>query len=353
MQGESLQKQAEAAVAAARDAPLSPHLLSAEAAAQATAVALLRESLEAYSHVRCDGPGTALREDAAANSGHVLAAWAALEPDPAAAGALLVRACDAYEAAVAVADPGSAADMDTARAWADCTVRQAELCAVSNPRHAAALYDRALTAYAAAAAGVGEGAGEDVSGLLHDWGCGLHSQATHLGGPAATTLLADAAGRLRAAAAAAPGDAAPLNALGDVLQAAGEAQAGQAAELYRQALEEGYQRALRFSRGDADALVGCAEARLALARLAAASGDGASARALAAESADSYAAALGHTAALGTVAERLDVLYNAACACAAAGRLEAGRQALQQAMACGGTTEAEALADADLVALRV
>jgi hypothetical protein len=265
----------------------------------------------------------------AAASGNVLCAWGELlsASSPAECAALLARACAAYEAAAAAAPAEDAADVELLRSWADCLVRRAELAAdAGDAPSSGALYERALGAYGAACGAADSTQGDDVAGLLYNWGCGLHSLAEHLPGAAgATAHLELAAAKLRAAAEFGAGDADPLNALGDVLQAAAEAAtaAGQppqaACGLLARALEEGYLKALRLSRGNADAQVGVAECRLALARAAAAAGDGAAAASAASAAADAYAAALGQPAALGTAAERLDVQYNFACAASLCG----------------------------------
>ena len=174
---------------AARSAPLSPGLLAAEAAAAASSAALCAQSLEAYALVRAED-GTP-REDAVVNrcaraaprfahalatsvltrpaacslhaSGNVLAAWAELAP-PGECAPLLARACAAYEAAAAAADPEAPADVELLRSWADCLVRRAELAAGAGDAAAAgALYDRAHGAYAAACGGADSTQGDDVA----------------------------------------------------------------------------------------------------------------------------------------------------------------------------------------------
>jgi hypothetical protein len=116
-----------------------------------------------------------------------------------------------------------------------------------------------------------------------------------------------------------------LSTAGDVLHshaellAAGGGGADAAAPLLQRALDEGYLRALRLSRGDTDAQCGVAEVKLSLARLAAAAGDAATATHLAGEAADAYAAALTKPEQLGSVADRAEVAYNFACAAANCG----------------------------------
>lgn len=198
-----------------------------------------------------------------------------------------------------------------------------------------------------------------TQGLLHNWGCGLQSRAEALppaDAAAALAALEAAAGKLRSASEFAPEDAAPLNALGDVLQAAAErcaaaGDAGRARALYEQAAEHGYMRALRFDRGNADAQVGVGEVSLALCRGAAAAGDAAGAAEHAARALGAYRAALQKPAELGSVAERMEVAYNAACAAAQAGAAEEALGLLRAVVAAGGATAQECCEDADLAPL--
>lgn len=114
--------------------------------------------------------------------------------------------------------------------------------------------------------------------------------------------------------------------------AAAEGAGEEASALLRRALEEGYLRALRLSRGDTDAQCGVAEVKLAMARAAAAAADAPAAARLAAEAADAYAAALAKPEQLGSVADRAEVHYNFACAAANCGEPPACLRA--RAMRC-------------------
>lgn len=200
-----------------------------------------------------------------------------------------------------------------------------------------------------------------AQGLLHNWGCGLQARAEALppADPAAhLAALEAAAARLRSAAEFAPEDAAPLNALGDVLQAAAErcaaaGDSGRARALLEQAADQGYLRALRFDRGNADAQVGVGEVSLALSRVAAAAGDAAGAAELAGRALGAYRAALQKPEELGSVAERLEVAYNCACAGAQAGGGAAGEAValLGAVVAAGGATVQECYEDPDLAPL--
>jgi hypothetical protein len=234
---------------------------------------------------------------------------------------------------------------------ADALVQQGELAqAAGDAALAQSAFASALAAYEQSCGLSDSEAGDDLPSLLHNWGVGLHAVAksAQVGlafGPADSArmqhmrsipvtrntapqnapapnpsrqdpaarraLLEQAAARLRHALQFSRGDAAPANALGDVLMdaaellaggllspssaaaapasassapASGQQQGGQqgdqqqvevgpeqlqaAAAAARAAADEGYQGALTISRHNADALVGLAEANVALGRLA-------------------------------------------------------------------------------------
>ena len=304
----------------------------------------------------------------------MLCFWAELAAQPSDAERLLSRACDAYAASAAAApDQDSPADAELLSHAADALIRRGELAAArgGGAEQAGALFRAALDGYAAAAAASDAACGDDLPGLLHNWGCGLHAAAGAAaaaraplpGLPPAEELLSAAISKLSASSAMGAGDSAPLNALGDVLQAAAELAASSGAPhetsqaLLQRALDEGFLPALRLRRDDADALAGVGECRLALSRAAAAAGDAPSASQHAAASADAYERALrtGDVSHLGSVAERCEVQYNFACACVLSrdpARRAVAVAALEQLAAAGATSEGEIRSDADLAALR-
>ncbi|GFR51857.1 hypothetical protein Agub_g14327 [Astrephomene gubernaculifera] len=191
----------------------------------------------------------------------------------------------AITAAAAAAGPAAAAAPSPAE-W--CAAREAE---------AGGEFSGALAAYEAACALSDSEQGDDLPGLLCNWGAGLLSMAGCLQDPAARLpLLEAAASRLNHAASFDRGDPQPLCSLGDVRAAAGEAAEALATaathgsspseammtdgdsgttasttpgssaavqhwrrvaeEHLRAALEEGYGAALRLRRDEAEALVG-------------------------------------------------------------------------------------------------
>ena len=98
--------------------------------------------------------------------------------------------------------------------------------------------------------------------------------------------------------------------------------------------------------------MGVGEVALAQARLSAAAGNDAAATAAAARSWQAYCGALTRPAELGSVAERLEVQYNCACAGARCGKEAEAVKLLQEVISAGGATLAEVATDADLAGLR-
>ena len=244
-------------------------------------------------------------------------------------------------------------------------------------------------------------AGDDLGGLVYDWGCqrvqfaqraadravklcavGDNGNARTLA-ELALDLFSDAEARLRRAAEFSPGDAACLNAAGEAMQARAEllkkcppardAEAERfektfspldlaSAPLLR-ALDEtggGFSSALRVDRRNLDATIGAAECRCELGRLRERfEGDAVGARAHFREAWATYRRALatmeemgggtgGGGADPGGVGERLGVVYEAACCAALAGETEDATRMLESVFSCGGCTRAQVEADEDL-----
>ena len=240
-------------------------------------------------------------------------------------------------------------------------------------------------------------AGDDLGGLVYDWGCqrvqfaqraadravklcaaGDNGNARTLA-ELALDLFSDAEARLRRAAEFSPGDAACLNAAGEAMQARAEllkkcppardAEAERfektvspldlaSAPLLR-ALDEtgggGFASALRVDRRNLDATIGAAECRCELGRLRERfEGDAVGARAHFREAWATYRRALATMEEMsggtdpGGVGERLGVVYEAACCAALAGETEDATRMLESVFSCGGCTRAQVEADEDL-----
>ncbi|EFJ48167.1 hypothetical protein VOLCADRAFT_91252 [Volvox carteri f. nagariensis] len=246
-------------------------------------------------------------------------------------------------------------------------------------------FSAAISSYEAACSMSDSTQGDDLPGLLCNWGAGLRSLATCLQDPAARLpLLEQAAARLAQAASFDRGDPAPLRSLGDTLAAAGEAAEALATSSddaaavrhwydvatahLQAALERGYAAALALRRDDPEALVCSGEVHLALARLARKSSKEAAAAAAvsAGGNSDADAAVQRHAAAaaaalqsavvrperLGGWRQRCDVRYNLACALALAGRHQEAHQLLTALLSCGAVRPSELVRDVDLEAVR-
>ena len=142
---------------------------------------------------------------------------------------------------------------------------------------AAAAFSTAFDTYARACALSSSDQGDDLPGLLVNWGGALHEAAGAMG---RADLLDAAASRLREAAAFGRGDPTPLCALGDVLVDAASSAATSAgglpgadpasAALLAEAADDGYCAALALDRRAADAHAGLADVRLTQCRATAA-----------------------------------------------------------------------------------
>ncbi|BBM99047.1 hypothetical protein MPTK1_1g18270 [Marchantia polymorpha subsp. ruderalis] len=150
----------------------------------AEAAEMCRESAEAFESV-CTLKGQ-LEQEALVNSGVALSDWSelALELPESNGGGLtlakdiLLRAFERYSAALL----STPVDVELLVNYADCCVRRAEL-EVDHPSSDVQwnaikeLYELGLGAYASACANADARIGDDLAGLLHNWGSGLFSFA--------------------------------------------------------------------------------------------------------------------------------------------------------------------------------
>ena len=202
--------------------------------------------------------------------------------------------------------------------------------------------------------------GDDLSGLLYDWGCSLTSYASFLAqsldASEDAVRIADAAvEKLRAAGQFAIGDVGALNALGDAYQTKAEIlsrfdDAAPAVDNLRLAICEAYDVALKLNSTELNSTIGRGEAHMALAALFRRSGDHARADEASDTAWKAYdkALKLGDKNDPGTCEERFEVVYNAACAANRAGQRDAARHLLSQLLLCDGTTQEAIDNDPDL-----
>ena len=428
--GEALSHAAAAGLCAARRAPLSPELVAAEADAVRRAGELYREAATVFESIchpsaGAEGAGQVEMAEATTAAANALAAWGELLTPPSAARAVLARAAAAYEAAVhlerrAEESPGggdagggggggaaslngtlpSSEDLLPAL-WnlADARVKCAECAGDAGDRDAARrAFDAAFETFNEACGRADSQAGDDLGGLLYDWGCGLVAAAGNLtemvkegdasraeeAFHAARADLDAADEKLRHAAEFSPGAAEPLNALGEALQqrtellraranrlsfASAEAVVAAAAEvdapLTRALAPDGgaFGGALRVDAANRDAMVGVAEvhsergrvARWAAERLPPGRERDASLDAAAQHFRRGWdafrrvlAAAANDAGDPGSTADRLGVVYNAACGAHLAGCSQDAAALLRQVISCGGATVQGVADDEDL-----
>ncbi|KAK9813059.1 hypothetical protein WJX72_008231 [[Myrmecia] bisecta] len=302
--GESLQNWAEAVVvscATLPDAQLSP---AVEAEGHQTAGSLFQQAVSAYEQVHtADGHA---RADAAVNSGNALSSAAELASGQPALG-LLAAGIQAYECALRLEE-----DAMTWSNLADALVAKAERLFDAGQHQAAQdAYGRAMEAYSKSCSMSSSDQGDDLPGLLHNWGVGFFSIASHTqDGAIRSYALEESARRLKAAIDFDRADVAPLNALGDVRMAQAEAasSSGEAVPLLQAALHEGYSAALQINARQTDALVGVAEVHAHWGKLLREGGALDDARQHFQQSAHAYTAALANSTALGGFRDRCDDL---------------------------------------------
>lgn len=338
-----------------------------EAQAHVKACALFRKAVEAYQTAGLDPESSsngAFRADAAVNCANTLSSWAELVADKNQGVGLLERAIALYRAALS-SEPdaltwGNLADAEVAAAvalaGADAEQSTSSLgCRVSWPQ----LASSARESYLKACELSSSEQGDDLPGLLSNWGTGLTALADLVPEtPGRRALLEEASQRLREAASFDRGDPAPLSTLGDALASAAELANTpvEAVSLLDAAIRDGYAAALALDNRSGEAVAGLADAHLALARILKSLPEGIPGRNAASElqaAAEGYTAALSRPEVLGGWRQRADVRYNFACCLTLGGDLE-GAAATLQALLREGAIDKDTIAkDADLAGVPV
>ncbi|GAQ87174.1 Hypothetical protein KFL_003360060 [Klebsormidium nitens] len=308
--------------------------------------------------------------EATVNSGNALAEWAdALAEIPKENGGgaqrastLLERAEGRYSAALELQKD----DIETLTNFGDCLVRHAEMLCGPFPHssrpaewdQAGPLFERAMQAYAAGCSVADVRLGDDLAGLLLNWGAGLFSAAQRCPETtAALALFAQAEEKLRHGADFSRTDVAPRVTLGDTLSGHGErAHAGghvaEAYSLLTCAVDEGYGAALRIDRNNVDAKLGVADVFLLAGKLKHKDGDAQASHENFERSTAAYREALGGQPAGLGFAEWCDAMYNYACAAALAGHEDEVRGALTKLQGLRRLRADELAADDDLASCR-
>ncbi|CAM6097465.1 unnamed protein product [Calypogeia fissa] len=358
---------------------MKPRALQIQLQASLDAATLSRQSHEMFERV-CSREGRGeLKEEAAVNSGNALCQCAelALEiPSEMGGGAAIAtelyrQAFDRYSAALTA----SADDVELLTNVGDCCIQRAELAASSSELNSSGLpsgwdlakeyYERALGAYALACANADARIGDDLAGLLQNWGVGLFSVAQRSPDPEeAMKFVRTAQEKLRSAMKFRPTDSSLCLALGEGLLGVADHFANnphlqqQVLEYLKVAVEDGFGEVLKIDSRNVSALLGLGDAHLAAAKLLASSGGETNARKHLEESVKSYALAVrllkedsGGEVNL-KFDEQCDVLYNLACAAALAGSEPEVHGALVQLARVDALVVNDVLEDRDLVSIR-
>jgi tetratricopeptide (TPR) repeat protein len=223
-------------------------------------------------------------------------------------------------------------------------------------------FNKARAAYAKACELSSTDQGDDLPGLLLNWGAGVLTAAEHAETvEEALPLLDEAITRLRESISFDRGDPMPHNALGEALVAKAEwlsksetpaFNLSAALDAVKEAMEEGYNGALRINANQSDAIVGIAEAQTQQAKIAQAAGNAEMAAASWTAAIAAYMKALATPEALGNLSERCNIRYNFACCLVKCGRLPEAVHLLSQLMAAGVVSKADVAQDPDLEPIR-
>jgi tetratricopeptide (TPR) repeat protein len=282
--------------------------------------------------------------------------------------ALLVQAVELYDSvATSIENDSGERDHVMPALWncADARLKVAEHQAENGDVHSASTsYQELLLLYERACGFCDSTRGDDLCGLLYDWGCSLTSYASFISqslnaSEDAVRVVDAAIEKLRAASQFTVGDVGPLNALGDAYQAKADIlqRRPDATNAVREnlclAITEAYDVALKTNGGDLNAMLGHAEVNMTLAAMFRKGGaDVDAVRAYkTAWKAYEKALTLSEKHQPGSCEERFEVLYNSACAANRAGEQDAAQNLISLLLLCDGTTRDAIAADPDLAGL--
>jgi tetratricopeptide (TPR) repeat protein len=309
----------------------------------------------------------AMRVDAAVNCANALSSWVkalnetATESDSnpiSQSNTMMQLAEECCNQAIARED-----DATTFSNLGDILIQHGELlCKAGSVSEGFSKFTKAREAYAKACELSSSEQGDDLPGLLLNWGAGVLTAAEHAETvEEALPLLDEAITRLRESITFDRGDPMPHNALGEALVAKAEWLSKADTPIYdltaahtavQQALEEGYNGALRINATQTDAIVGVAEAQTQQAKIAHAAGNAALASMSWTAATAAYMKALATPEALGNLSERCNIRYNFACCLVKCGRLPEAVHLVSQLMAAGLVSAADVAQDPDLEPIR-
>ncbi len=254
-------------------------------------------------------------------------------------------------------------DASTYSNLGDILIQHGELlCKAGGTAEGFAKFTKARESYSKACELSSTDQGDDLPGLLLNWGAGVLTAAEYAESmEEAIPLLDEAIARLKESISFDRGDPMPHNALGEALVAKSEWLAKPDSPIFdlakahaavQEALTEGYNGALHINSGHTDAIVGVAEAQTQQAKIAQAAGNAEIAAAAWTAATAAYMKALATPEALGNLSERCNIRYNFACCLVKCGRLPEAVHLLGQLMAAGLVSAADVAQDPDLEPIR-
>lgn len=219
---------------------------------------------------------------------------------------------------------------------------------LGDDKNAKVCFEEMLQLYERACGYADASQGDDLGGLLYDWGCSVTSFAQfmlNLGAyEDAIRTINIAIEKLTTARSFSVGALEPLNAIGDAYQTKAEicrarGDDNEAAECFYAAMSEGFDSALKTNALNLDAQIGVGEACMELGRLSFGQRDYAGAQRLFERAWSSYQKAIANTTGdPGSCEERFSVVYNAACAAKRAGFDDDAERLVSMLIVCNGTT---------------
>lgn len=353
------------------------HAIQLQLQLQLYAANLCRQSVEAYRKISSIEGGE-LKQESRINCANALCDWGEIVceiPSNKGGGAglaadLYAQADNIYTEAL-VSDP---ADVELLTNLGDCCIKRAELSFTSlNPDQtsinniwtsAREFYERAFSAYANASSRSDIRVGDDIAGLLQNWGAGFLSLAEHsLDIVESAEAFNQAEEKLRNAANFSQTDASVRIALGELFSAQADRFSHttdyqpQVLNLLEKSIKEGYGAALQIDATNLDALMGLGEVCLTAAKHSLRSGEEERAKESSLKSLQWYTKAVNLLEdSIGKqelcFEEQCDLMYNMACAAGICGQENTSIWALRHLMHIDAISPSELVEDPDLESLR-
>lgn len=339
---------------------------------------LCRQSVEAYRKIS-SMEGGELKQESRINCANALCDWGEIVCEiPSNKGGGTGLAADLYAQAdniyteALVSDP---ADVELLTNLGDCCIKRAELSFTSlNPDQTSInniwtsgreFYERAFSAYVNASSRSDIRLGDDIAGLLQNWGAGLLSLAEHsIDIVESAEAFKHAEEKLRNAANFSQTDTSVRIALGELFSAQADRFSHttdyqpQVLNLLEKSINEGYGAALQIDATNLDALMGLGEVCLTAAKHSLRSGEKERAKESSLKSLQWYTKAVNLLEEDSISKQELcfeeqcDLMYNMACAAGVCGQEDTSIRALRHLMDIDAISPSELVEDPDLESLR-